>query len=193
MESEQYLDYLILVNHLFDRWKLHFQSKLKERQVLDLKTAKMWAVALMMMQVTEQEMESAFAVSITKLWPPTTPADLLEPIRGSEVSPYPDAYTAYQQAANGNYLHPVCKETAKRLGTWELKSQAESITQPKWQRIYKQVCLEYSVDSAKFNQIHAAIESKYQSDTKVLYKPRLSLEEQSAIATAALKKIREII
>lgn len=193
MESEQYLDYLILVKHLFDRWKLHFQDKLKDRKVLDLKTAEMWSVALMLMQATEREMEAAFAVSITKKWPPTTPADFLEPVRGVEVSLYPDAYTAYQQAANGNYLHPVCKETAKRLGTWELKSQAERITQPKWDKLYKQVCLEYSLDSAKFNQNQAAIESKHQADAKVLGKPILSLEEQSEIATAALKKIREII
>ena len=193
MQSEQYIECLGLVDALFTKWRSHFGSKLKDRQVLDLETAQMWAAALVMLQVTKHEIDLAFAVSITKLWPPTTPADLLEPVRGGQVSPYPDSYTAYQQAANGNYLHPVCHETAKRIGTWELARQPEYVTKRQWEETYKQVCLEYSQDSAKFNQNQAAIEHKRQSDTKVLDKPKMSLEEQSAIATAALKKIREIL
>lgn len=111
-----------LVDALFEKWNKHFSSKLKDRQVLDLDTARLWAAALVMLKATNEEIDLAFAVSITKLWPPTTPADFLELIRSEVVSEYPNSDTAYIAAANGNYLHAVCHETAMRIGTFELRT-----------------------------------------------------------------------
>lgn len=192
MQSEQYLEYLELVDALFEKWNKHFSSRLKDRQFLDLDTARLWAAALVMLKATNEEIDLAFAVSITKLWPPTTPADFLELIRSEVVSEYPNSDTAYIAAANGNYLHAVCHETAMRIGTFELRNQDGYITSKKWDRIYKEVCIEHSQNAAKFNQNIAAIQRKRKSDTPALA-PKISLEAQSAITQSALEKTRKLL
>lgn len=189
MQSEQYPEYLELVDVLFANWKLHFGSKLKDRQILDLDTATLWAAALAMLKATSQEIDLAFAASITKKWPPTTPADLLELVRGNNTSQYPESYTAYTHAANGNYLHPVCHATAVRVGLWNMRNLNEYVTRKAWNEVYPLVCADHSHDSVKFDQNLAAIERNNQSDVK-LDKPKKSLEEQSAITTTFIENIR---
>lgn len=179
------------VIELFGYFKTNFGTKFKQEE-WGRDRVNMWAVALTELQITPREFSESTRKVRHQSWQPTTPADFLALSREAS-NEYPDSYTAYQQAANGNYLHPACHEAAKRIGVWELARQSEFIAIKKWNEIYKQVCLEHSQDSAKFNQNIAAIESKRQSDTKVLDKPVMTLEEQSAIATAALKKIREIL
>lgn len=193
MELEPFLDCLILVDNLFSHWKLHFGSKLKDRQDLDVQTAKQWAAALVMMEVTEIEVETAFLKSLTHLWPPTTPADFLELVRSNHTSQFPEAYTAYTQAANGTYLHPVCHETAVRVGLWNMRNANEYITRRAWNEIYPQVCDEYSQDSAKFEPNAIAIERKREIDTPVLAAPKKLSESQIKAAMSAIEKIREMI
>lgn len=191
--SEQYLDCLVLVDELFKNWKAHFGSKLKERQELDLQTARLWSVALALLEVTENEFEIAFTQSLIQKWPPTTPADFVELARVEASTQFPDSYTAYTNAANGKYLHAVCYEAAVRVGLYEMRNQAQYVTLKIWKDIYAVVCNEYMRDTAKFEQNQLKLAPKSQSDTNVPASPQISLERQSEIAMLSITKIREIL
>jgi len=150
----------------------------------------MWAVALTELQITPRE----FIESVKKVrhqsWQPTTPADFLALSRqvGSE---YPDSYIAYVKAANRNYLHPVAHETAKRIGIEKLAGEPEYTTLKIWNEVYKTVCTEHAQDSVKFNQKIAEIERSKQNDIKILEAPKMTPEEQSAIANKYINLIRK--
>lgn len=143
--------------------------------------------------MTNDEFEIAFINSLKEHWSPTSPADFLALARKPTADNYPDSDSAYIEAANGNYLHAVCHETAMRIGIFELRTQDSYITSKQWQRIYKDVCIEHSKNAANFNKNIAAIERKNQSDTHVLPAPKISLEAQSAITLAAIDKIRKLL
>lgn len=192
MDSEPFLDCLVLVDTIFSNWKLYFGSKLKARQELDVQTAKLWAAALVMMEVTEVEVETAFLKSLTQLWPPTTPADLLELVRGNHTINFPEACTAYTQTANGIYSHPVCYETAVRVGLWNMRNSPEYATRKAWNEVYPKVCTEYSQDSAKFEQKQLKLDSKKKSDARMADKSEISSQRQLEITMAAIEKIRKL-
>ena len=109
-----------------------------------LGTVEVWAIALTDLQITKKELVTAQRKSMSLEWPPTAPADFLALGRTETASNYPDMRTEYLAAAQGNYKHEVTLETAKRVGTWELKTQPESISFKAWQKHYPQVCKEHS-------------------------------------------------
>lgn len=109
-----------------------------------LDTVEVWAIALTDLQITKKELVTAQRKSMSLEWPPTAPADFLALGRTETASNYPDMRTEYLAAANGDYKHEVTLETAKRVGTWELKTQPESISFKAWQKHYPQVCEEHS-------------------------------------------------
>lgn len=129
---------------MFEDWKRVFGSKLKDRQSVDLRTAELWSIALQQLKITPKEFKVAMQKSITLEWPPTAPADFLALGRTETASNYPDMKQAYLAAANGDYKHEVALETAKRVGSWELKTQPESISYKAWQKHYPEVCKEHS-------------------------------------------------
>ena len=162
MASEQYLECLVLVDELFKNWKSHFGSKLKERQELDLQTARLWSVALALLEVTENEFEIAFTQSLIQKWPPTTPADFVALARVEASTQFPDSYTAYTNAANGTYLHPVCYETAVRVGLWRLRSEDTRFVFPSWKEAYQIVCNESLAGATHIQPASHQIENKSQ-------------------------------
>ena len=136
--SEQSIN---LVIDLFEDWKRMFGNKLQDRQHLDLRTAELWALALRNERLTLAEFKQAAALSLSLKWPPTSAADFVALIRTE--SEYPETYKAYKQAANQDYSHEVIYESAKRVGFWEIRSQAESVTYKRWQKVYPEVCEEH--------------------------------------------------
>ena len=121
-----------------------YGSKLKERQTLDLRTAELWTLAIKNSGITLKEFNQAAELSLNLKWPPTAAQDFIELVKGDVSSNYPDMKQAYLAAAQGNYKHEVTLETAKRVGTWELKTQPESISFKSWQKHYPEVCEEHS-------------------------------------------------
>lgn len=107
-------------------------------------TAEIWAIALTDLKITGKELALAQRKSMSLEWPPTAPADFLALGRTETASNYPDMRTEYLAAAQGQYKHEVTLETAKRVGTWELKTQPESISYKAWQKHYVEVCKEHS-------------------------------------------------
>lgn len=182
-----------MVDRLFIEWRNNFGDKLKDRKQLNTTTLNIWAVALTAMNMTNAEFEIAFINSLKEQWSPTSPADFLALARKPIADNYPNSDTAYIAAAKGNYLHPVCHETAQRIGTFEMRSQSGYITAKQWQRIYKEVCIEHSQNATKFDKNIAAIERKRQSVTHALEAPTMSLEAQSAITLTALYNIRKLL
>ncbi|WP_226941052.1 MULTISPECIES: hypothetical protein [Psychrobacter] len=129
---------------MFSDWHKVFGSKLQSRQQLDLRTAELWTIALQQLKTTPKEFKAAMAKSITLEWPPTAPADFLKLGRTDTAGSYPDMRQEYLAAANGDYKHEVTLETANRVGTWELKTQPESVSYKSWQKHYPEVCKEHS-------------------------------------------------
>ncbi|OLF36535.1 hypothetical protein BTW00_05465 [Psychrobacter sp. C 20.9] len=128
---------------LFKGWKKLYRSKMKDED-WDMDTVKVWLIVLNDMNTTDQEFNLAKRVSIRHEWPPTHPVDFLKLGRTETASNYPDMRTEYLAAAQGNYKHEVTLETAKRVGTWELKTQPESVSYKSWQKHYVEVCKEHS-------------------------------------------------
>ena len=178
------------VARLFSEWTQVFTTKIKEEQY-GMRTVELWAIALQQLEITEDEFKFALVLSIKEKWPPSTPADFLELVRSKKGSDYPDSYVAYKAAANDNYLHVVCYETAKRFGFYEIASQSEYIGFKIWQQIYKRVCYEHCQDSSKFEQNVGTVLVEEGFDAYVLAYKKNSLDNQQAIAQAAIEKIRK--
>ncbi len=109
-----------------------------------LDTVEVWAIALTDLRITGKELAVAQRKSMSLEWPPTAPADFLALGRTETASEYPDMRAEYLAAAQGQYKYEVTLETAKRVGTWELKTQPESISYKSWQKHYPKVCEEHS-------------------------------------------------
>ena len=120
-----------------------FRSKMKDED-WDTDTVVVWHIALTDLQMTANEFATAKRKSLGLQWPPTAPADFLALGRTETASNYPDMRSEYLAAAQGSYKHEVTLETAKRVGTWELKTQPESISYKSWQKHYPEVCEEHS-------------------------------------------------
>ena len=123
----------------FTTWKRLFRTKMRDEDWMP-DTAEIWAIALTDLRITGKELAVAQRKSMSLEWPPTAPADFLALGRTDAASNYPDMRQAYLQAANGDYKHEVALETAKRVGSWELKTQSESISYKSWQQHYPVVC-----------------------------------------------------
>ena len=154
-----------------------YGSKLKERQTLDLRTAELWTLAIKNSGITLKEFNQAAELSLNLEWPPTAAQDFIELVKGDVSSSYPDMQKAYRQAANGEYKHEVILETAKRVGTWEIKTQPESISYKSWQQHYPQVCEEHSQgksfkvpETHRVEHSHAPVQAGSEVDKEITAK-----------------------
>lgn len=139
-----------------------------------LDTAEIWAIALTDLRITGKELAVAQRKSMSLEWPPTAPADFLALGRTETASNYPDMKQAYLAAANGDYKHEVALETAKRVGSWELKTQPESVSYKSWQKHYLEVCEEHSngadfkvPETHRVEHSHAPVQAGSEADKRI--------------------------
>lgn len=137
-------------------------------------TAEIWAIALTDLRITGKELAVAQRKSMSLEWPPTAPADFLALGRTETASNYPDSRQAYLAAANGDYKHEVALETAKRVGSWELKTQPESVSYKSWQKHYVEVCEEHSQgadfkvpQTHRVEHSHAPVQAGSEADKRI--------------------------
>lgn len=137
-------------------------------------TAEIWAIALTDLRITGKELAVAQRKSMSLEWPPTAPADFLALGRTEVASNYPDMKQAYLAAANGDYKHEVALETAKRVGSWELKTQPESVSYKSWQKHYVEVCEEHSngadfkvPETHRVEHSHAPVQAGSEADKRI--------------------------
>lgn len=137
-------------------------------------TAEIWAIALTDLRITGKELAVAQRKSMSLEWPPTAPADFLALGRTDQASEYPDMKQAYLAAANGDYKHEVALETAKRVGSWELKTQPESVSYKSWQKHYVEVCEEHSQgadfkvpETHRVEHSHAPVQAGSEADKRI--------------------------
>lgn len=137
-------------------------------------TAEIWAIALTDLRITGKELAVAQRKSMSLEWPPTAPADFLALGRTETASNYPDMKQAYLAAANGDYKHEVALETAKRVGSWELKTQPESVSYKSWQKHYPEVCEEHSQgadfkvpETHRVEHSHAPVQAGSEADKRI--------------------------
>lgn len=137
-------------------------------------TAEIWAIALTDLRITGKELAVAQRKSMSLEWPPTAPADFLALGRTEAASNYPDMKQAYLAAANGDYKHEVALETAKRVGSWELKTQPESVSYKSWQKHYVEVCEEHSngasfkvPETHRVEHSHAPVQAGSEADKRI--------------------------
>lgn len=196
-KSELFTGAKMMVLEMFELWGTAWGDKLKNNRpsMLTMETIDTWTVSLAQAQMTQDEFDIALPLSISAEleWPPGSPSDFLALARGKYTSKFPEAYTAYTQAANGTYLHPVCHETAIRVGLWQMRNADEYVSKKLWNEIYPLVCAEYTQDSAKFEQNAIAIERKKQSDMPALAAPKIDSQSQIQAAMTAIEKIREML
>lgn len=129
---------------MFVEWQILYDNKMKQED-WGLETIERWAKILTKLKITKSEFDKAEeAAELLGGWPIKHPADFLALGRTETASNYPDMRSEYLAAAQGQYKHEVTLETAKRVGTWELKTQPESISYKLWQKHYVEVCKEHS-------------------------------------------------
>ena len=132
------------IAEMFVSWKRLFKNKIKDED-WGIDTVFDWAEILTELQITKAEFGKAErAVKLSGGWPPSHPADFLKLGRTETANNYPDMRQEYLAAAQGIYKHEVTFETANRVGTWELKTQPESVSYKLWQKHYPEVCKEHS-------------------------------------------------
>lgn len=139
-----------------------------------IETIELWAIALTDLRITKSEFETARRKSLSLEWMPTAPADFLKLGRTDTSSNYPDMKQAYLAAANGDYKHEVALETAKRVGSWELKTQPESVSYKSWQKHYVEVCEEHSQgadfkvpETHRVEHSHAPVQAGSEADKRI--------------------------
>lgn len=140
-------------------------------------TAEIWAIALTDLRITGKELALAQRKSMSLEWPPTAPADFLALGRTETASNYPDMKAAYLAAANGEYKHEAILETAKRVGSWELKTQPQSVSYKSWQKHYPEVCEEHSKgadfkvpETHRVEHSHAPVQAGSEADKAITAK-----------------------
>ena len=152
-----------MVLEMFELWGTAWGDKLKNNRpsMLTMEVIDIWTVSLVQAQMTQAEFEVALPLSISAEleWPPS---DFLALARGKHTSQFPEAYTGYTQAANGTYLHPVCYETAVRVGLWRLRSEDARFVYPSWKEVYQIVCNESLAGATHIQPVSHQIENKSQ-------------------------------
>ena len=129
---------------MFVEWQILYDNKMKAED-WGLETIERWAKILTKLKITKSEFDRAEeAAELLGGWPIKHPADFLALGRTETASNYLDMRSEYLAAAQGSYKHEVTLETAKRVGTWNLKTQPESISYKSWQKHYPEVCKEHS-------------------------------------------------
>lgn len=157
-----------MITELFEDWKRVFGAKLQERQVLDIRTTELWAIALKALRITPAEFSTALAKSLTLKWPPTVPADFLELARAGKQSEYLDTQTAFETACRcagmrgdveRNWRHPTVLEAANRIG-WENLAAAGNGFIKYFATVYEQVVSEHQAGANFVIQQARRIEHK---------------------------------
>ena len=129
---------------MFVEWQILYDNKMKAED-WGLETIERWAKILTKLKITKSEFDRAEeAAELLGGWPIKHPADFLALGRTDIAGNYPDMRQEYLAAAQGSYKHEVTLETANRVGTWNLKTQPESISYKSWQKHYPEVCKEHS-------------------------------------------------
>lgn len=162
------------IAEMFVSWKRLFKNKIKDED-WGIDTVFDWAEILTELQITKAEFGKAErAVKLSGGWPPSHPADFLALGRTETASNYPDMKQAYLAAANGDYKHEVALETAKRVGSWELKTQPESVSYKSWQKHYPEVCEEHSQgadfkvpETHRVEHSHAPVQAGSEADKRI--------------------------
>ena len=132
------------IANMFVEWRILYDNKMKAED-WGLETIERWARILTRLKITKSEFDRAEAAAeLLGGWPIKHPADFLKLGRTDTASSYPDMRQEYLAAAQGQYKHEVTLETANRVGTWELKTQPESVSYKAWQKHYPEVCKEHS-------------------------------------------------
>ena len=132
------------IANMFVEWQILYDNKMKAED-WGLETIERWAKILTKLKITKSEFDrSEEAAELLGGWPIKHPADFLALGRTDTASNYPDMRAEYLAAAQGQYKHEVTLETAKRVGTWQLKTQPESTSYKLWQSHYPKVCKEHS-------------------------------------------------
>lgn len=148
------------IGQMFTQWKLWFKNKLKPSE-WEADTVILWANYLTIKNVTKREFDMAKSLSIDLDFPPNNAKEFLALARKPIEQNYPNIRQAYMNSANENYTHDVVYETAKRVGFWEIKTQAESVTWKAWQQVYPQVCQEHANGAVFKLPVEQQIEHKH--------------------------------
>lgn len=177
--SEPSVRLLELITDMFEDWKRVFGAKLQERQVLDVRTTELWAIALQGLRITPAEFNTALAKSLTLKWPPTAPADFLELARAGKQSEYLDTQTAFETACRcagmrgdveRDWRHPTVLETANRIGWGNLASASNGFIKY-FSTVYEQVIIEHKngaiFEIPKTHRIEAPKKTKLDDDSPV--------------------------
>ena len=151
-----------------------YDNKMKQED-WGLETIERWAKILTKLKITKSEFDKAEeAAELLGGWPIKHPADFLALGRTETASNYPDMKQAYLAAANGDYKHEVALETAKRVGSWELKTQPESVSYKSWQKHYVEVCEEHSQgadfkvpETHRVEHSHAPVQAGSEADKRI--------------------------
>ena len=165
---------------LFQQWKAWFKNKMKTKDDdfdWSFDMVLVWARYLTKKVITAKEFATASELSFDEDWMPNNAKEFLALARKSTVSNYPDSRQAYLQAAQGEYKHEVILETAKRVGTWELKTQPESVSYKSWQQHYPVVCEEHSNGASfkvpvshQMNYEHTPVQAGSDTDKQITAK-----------------------
>ena len=177
--SEPSVRLLELITELFEDWKRVFGAKLQERQVLDIRTTELWAIALKGLRITPAEFSTALAKSLTLKWPPTVPADFLELARAGKQSEYLDTQTAFETACRcagmrgdveRDWRHPTVLETANRIGWGKLASAGNGFIKY-FATVYEQVIIEHkngaNFEIPKTHRLEAPKKTKLDDDSPI--------------------------
>lgn len=160
---------------MFVEWQILYDNKMKAED-WGLETIERWARILTRLKITKSEFDRAEAAAeLLGGWPIKHPADFLALGRTETASNYPDMKQAYLAAANGDYKHEVALETAKRVGSWELKTQPESVSYKSWKKHYPEVCEEHSQgadfkvpETHRVEHSHAPVQAGSEADKAIM-------------------------
>ncbi len=89
--------------------------------------------------VTPEQIAKGFRTCLTRTdaWPPSLPEFRAMCLPSAEDLGLPEAREAYMMAVSSNWAHPAILHAAQQVGTYELKTQAESKTWPLFRTAYK--------------------------------------------------------
>ena len=177
--SEPSVRLLELITDMFEDWKRILGAKLQERQVLDVRTTELWAIALQGLRITPAEFNTALAKSLTLKWPPTAPADFLDLARAGKQSEYLDIQTAFETACRcagirgdveRDWRHPTVLETANRIGWGNLSSAGNGFIKY-FATVYEQVIIEHkngaNFEIPKTHRIEAPKPARLNDDSPI--------------------------
>ena len=105
--------------------------------------AKEWAIHLLEEGVTKEEFEIGARKALREQEYPVERSYTFIKLCRDYGDMFLNVREAYIKASNLVYPDEVTYETAKRVGFWELRTQAEVVSYKSWQQHYSKVCSEY--------------------------------------------------